>query len=70
MELRRTLRMGDFTFHVLRLAKGGAYSWISSFVKDSRAKDLGANDYITKPFNAGELMARINRIFRETEERV
>ena len=26
---------------------------------------LGANDYITKPFNSGELMARINRVLRE-----
>jgi PleD family two-component response regulator len=30
---------------------------------------LGANDYITKPFNSGELMARINRVLREAEER-
>ena len=28
---------------------------------------LGANDYITKPFNSGELMARINRVLREPE---
>lgn len=28
---------------------------------------LGADDYVTKPFNSGELMARINRIFRESE---
>ena len=25
---------------------------------------LGADDYITKPFNSGELMARINRVLR------
>jgi DNA-binding response OmpR family regulator len=28
---------------------------------------LGADDYITKPFNSGELMARINRVLREPE---
>jgi PleD family two-component response regulator len=28
---------------------------------------LGADDYITKPFNSGELMARINRALRSTE---
>jgi DNA-binding response OmpR family regulator len=27
---------------------------------------LGADDYITKPFNSGELMARINRVLRES----
>jgi CheY-like chemotaxis protein len=31
---------------------------------------LGANDYIAKPFNTGELMARINHILRESEDRV
>jgi len=30
---------------------------------------LGADDYITKPFNSGELMARINRVLREPEDR-
>ncbi|MGA9721634.1 MAG: response regulator transcription factor [Candidatus Binatus sp.] len=29
---------------------------------------LGADDYITKPFNSGELMARINRVLRERED--
>lgn len=29
---------------------------------------LGADDYITKPFNSGELMARINRALKATEE--
>ena len=28
---------------------------------------LGADDYVTKPFNSGELMARINRALREPE---
>ena len=29
---------------------------------------LGANDYITKPFTSGELMARINRVLHESEQ--
>ena len=29
---------------------------------------LGANDYVTKPFNSGELMARISRILRDPDE--
>jgi len=29
---------------------------------------LGADDYVTKPFNSGELMARITRVLREPEE--
>src|SRR5579862_7117098 len=32
-----------------------------------RGFSLGADDYITKPFNSGELMARINRVLREPE---
>ena len=30
---------------------------------------LGADDYVTKPFNSGELMARIDRVLREPEAR-
>ena len=33
-----------------------------------KAFSLGANDYITKPFTPGELMARINRVLHESEE--
>jgi DNA-binding response OmpR family regulator len=33
-----------------------------------RGFSLGADDYITKPFNSGELMARISRALREPEE--
>jgi PleD family two-component response regulator len=29
---------------------------------------LGADDYISKPFNSGELMARINRVLRSPED--
>jgi DNA-binding response OmpR family regulator len=29
---------------------------------------LGADDYVTKPFNSGELIARIGRVLREPEE--
>ena len=30
-----------------------------------QALDLGADDYVTKPFNSGELIARIGRVLRE-----
>ena len=29
-----------------------------------RGLDAGADDYVTKPFSVGELVARINAIFR------
>ncbi len=31
--------------------------------------DLGADDDITKPFSAGEMMARINTVMRRTESK-
>jgi CheY-like chemotaxis protein len=33
-----------------------------------RGFSLGADDYVTKPFNSGELIARISRVMREPEE--
>jgi two-component system KDP operon response regulator KdpE len=33
-----------------------------------QALDAGANDYVTKPFGIGELMARIRAMLRDTEE--
>jgi len=32
--------------------------------------ELGADDYVTKPFSFAELMARVKAIFRRTEERL
>ena len=34
------------------------------------ALDLGADDYLTKPFQAGELLARMRAILRRAESRV
>jgi two-component system KDP operon response regulator KdpE len=33
-----------------------------------QALDAGANDYVTKPFGIGELMARIRAVLRDSEE--
>ncbi|MDF3070416.1 MAG: Two component transcriptional regulator, winged helix family protein [Polyangiaceae bacterium] len=35
-----------------------------------RGLDAGADDYVTKPFSVGELVARIRAIFRRTQPRV
>ena len=35
-----------------------------------RGLDLGADDYVTKPFSIGELMARIRALLRRTQEPV
>jgi two-component system KDP operon response regulator KdpE len=35
-----------------------------------QALDLGADDYLTKPFQAGELLARIRAILRRAESRI
>lgn len=35
-----------------------------------QALDLGADDYLTKPFSAGELMARMRALLRRVESRV
>ena len=34
-----------------------------------QALDAGANDYVTKPFGIGELMARIRAVLRDNEDR-
>ena len=41
----------------------------SSEMEKVRLFELGADDYVTKPFNSGELMARISRVLREPEAR-
>lgn len=33
-----------------------------------KAFSFGADDYVSKPFHSGELMARVNRIIRQSEE--
>jgi len=33
-----------------------------------RGLDLGANDYVVKPFSSSELMARVRRLLREQED--
>ncbi|MFD6208939.1 response regulator transcription factor [Peribacillus sp. NPDC060253] len=58
IELLRKIRMkNNFTPVILLTAKGSVEDKVSGL-------DLGANDYITKPFQIEELLARIRAVLR------
>jgi len=58
LEILRRIREGDPTLPVVVLTALGAE-------RDKvRGLDLGANDYVTKPFSVGELQARIRAVLR------
>jgi two-component system KDP operon response regulator KdpE len=42
-------------------------SWRSSIADKSAALEMGADDYVTKPFSLDELLARIRAVLRRTE---
>lgn len=61
--LLRTLRQGgDQTPVIFLTARDGVEDRI-------RGLELGADDYITKPFSPGELVARVKTVLRRTSER-
>lgn len=45
-------------------------SVISSDIEKAAALDIGADDYLTKPFSTTELLARIRALLRRTADRV
>lgn len=60
---------GTAFIRTVREAGGGAPILVLSARSDERDKiealDLGANDYITKPFGTGELLARVRAALRD-----
>ena len=63
-------------FEALKALRGDATTRMTPVILVSALHDeaevvkgfsLGADDYITKPFNSGELIARINRVLREVD---
>ena len=57
MEFLREIRKKDITPVLVLSARSDEGDKVEAF-------DLGANDYVTKPFGSGELMARIRSILR------
>jgi DNA-binding response OmpR family regulator len=61
LQVLTTLRQtGNFTPILLLTAKGDTEDRIKGL-------DLGADDYLTKPFNMGELLARVRAMLRRRE---
>lgn len=61
--LRRFRRINVYTPVILLTARDAVHDKVSGL-------DLGANDYITKPFQIEELLARIRAQLRTTERQV
>lgn len=59
---RRLRKEGNDTPIMMLTAKGDEYDRIIGL-------ELGADDYMTKPFNVREVIARLNAIMRRTESR-
>ena len=57
MELLRTVRQNDLIPIIILTARSDESEKVKAF-------DLGANDYITKPFSAGEFLARVRSVLR------
>jgi len=64
-------------FEALTALRGGMATRATPIILVSAHRDeaevvkgfsLGADDYVTKPFNSGELIARISRVLRDPEE--
>ena len=61
-ELLTTVRKNDLTPIIVLSAR-------SDEAEKVRALDLGANDYITKPFSAAEFLARVRSVLRFSQHR-
>ena len=58
---------GYSTFNLLREITSAPIMFVSAAVREThaaRSLELGADDYITKPFHSGELVARVRRVLR------
>ena len=63
LEVCKAIRMDYQTPIILLTAKGESYDKINGF-------SLGIDDYIVKPFEPKELMARIKAVFRRTNPQI
>ena len=61
MEVLRRIRKSSDVQVIMLTARGETFDKVSAF-------DLGADDYLVKPFEIEELLARIRRIFKKQSE--